>query len=476
MGGVNPYQYCPNPVRWVDPLGLSCEKTNQDALGLDDLNPNGQTPLKVIPDEPTSTIPKSVDTTTLEVTIKPIQAVLNALPAPHTLPQTAVNGAKLDELKVTDGTVYTKVDQAILNAEKASKKPVQWSENNVNYQASEADEHQRYLLAGALFLNAESINSADTSATLNAIVSNAFKATPNGLCYPEESEVIKGPQMVPWDKAADEKRQRDNANFIATLDAVRFSPLASLSYLSAKASGVKDSERLLGAANTGLAAEGVLAAKQTGQVINRSVGLGGRIPEVMTREVYQGVGAGAKGPDKKPHAATMRSENVPNKTNVFTSVDKLNRAANNPSPNTSYSYGNYTWKTDDLARVSRIEGQATLKKHGRHVTPGEPNTVAIGKEGGFEDVGFHFVGDQFDGPITLADGDILKNLNLSRYKTDFEHPVANIYRDTGNPVSISIEPVYKRTNTTLRPDGFRASYQKPDGAWENVMFKNKAGG
>jgi hypothetical protein len=78
--------------------------------------------------------------------------------------------------------------------------------------------------------------------------------------------------------------------------------------------------------------------------------------------------------------------------------------------------------------------------------------------------------------ITLSNGDVLKNLNLSRYKTDFEHPVANIYRETGNPVPISIEAVYKRNNTTLRPDGFRASYQKPDRAWENVLFKNKPGG
>ncbi|MEJ2045598.1 MAG: RHS repeat-associated core domain-containing protein [Reinekea sp.] len=26
MGGLNQYQYCPNPVGWVDPLGLSCKE------------------------------------------------------------------------------------------------------------------------------------------------------------------------------------------------------------------------------------------------------------------------------------------------------------------------------------------------------------------------------------------------------------------------------------------------------------------
>jgi RHS repeat-associated protein len=28
MGGLNQYQYCPNPVGWVDPLGLSCKEAD----------------------------------------------------------------------------------------------------------------------------------------------------------------------------------------------------------------------------------------------------------------------------------------------------------------------------------------------------------------------------------------------------------------------------------------------------------------
>jgi uncharacterized protein RhaS with RHS repeats len=30
MGGLNQYQYCPNPVEWVDPLGLTAEKEDPD--------------------------------------------------------------------------------------------------------------------------------------------------------------------------------------------------------------------------------------------------------------------------------------------------------------------------------------------------------------------------------------------------------------------------------------------------------------
>ncbi|MEJ2044016.1 MAG: RHS repeat-associated core domain-containing protein [Reinekea sp.] len=31
MGGLNAYQYCPNPVGWVDPLGLSCKEVPDNA-------------------------------------------------------------------------------------------------------------------------------------------------------------------------------------------------------------------------------------------------------------------------------------------------------------------------------------------------------------------------------------------------------------------------------------------------------------
>lgn len=173
----------------------------------------------------------------------------------------------------------------------------------------------------------------------------------------------------------------------------------------------------------------------------------------------------------------------------FTSIDDFNRAANAPLPNTKYIYGNYSWTTDDAGRVSVIEGEAALKKHGRYVTPGEPDTRKIGNDGGFEDVGFHFVGDQFDGPInglnvvpgsgrsiTLSNGEVLKNLNLSRYKTDFEHPVANLFRETGKPVPISIRAVYNDDNFTSRPDGFEANFQRPNGKWITVPFENRAGG
>jgi len=32
LGGANNYEYAPNPVGWVDPLGLSCEESSGDNL------------------------------------------------------------------------------------------------------------------------------------------------------------------------------------------------------------------------------------------------------------------------------------------------------------------------------------------------------------------------------------------------------------------------------------------------------------
>jgi RHS repeat-associated protein len=39
MGGLNAYQYCPNPVGWVDPLGLSCKEIGSVEGSYDAMNP-----------------------------------------------------------------------------------------------------------------------------------------------------------------------------------------------------------------------------------------------------------------------------------------------------------------------------------------------------------------------------------------------------------------------------------------------------
>lgn len=105
------------------------------------------------------------------------------------------------------------------------------------------------------------------------------------------------------------------------------------------------------------------------------------------------------------------------------------------------------------------------------------------------DIGFHLWGDWFGGPtnrvnivpgngrpLVLSDGTKLKNLNQGRYRTDFEIPVAEIFKQKGQKVPVKIEVLYKRGNTTMRPDGFLTRYQDASGIWNEVPFYNKAGG
>lgn len=45
----------------------------------------------------------------------------------------------------------------------------------------------------------------------------------------------------------------------------------------------------------------------------------------------------------------------------FDNIDTFNRAANNPTPNTSYKYSDVTWTTDNLSCVSTVEGVCSYK-------------------------------------------------------------------------------------------------------------------
>jgi len=235
--------------------------------------------------------------------------------------------------------------------------------------------------------------------------------------------------------------------------------------------------RTIGANQRGSASLGLLndipVGSTTGEVLTASM------PAPPIKALYPST---ASTRVKAPFVSTA------SRTLHFDNIDTFNRAANNPFPNTSYKYGGITWTTDNLSRVSTIEGEVSLKNHGRYVTPGEPNATVIGYSGALEDVGFHFIGNQFDGPInrlnvipgsgrsvTLSDRTLLKNLNQSRYKIDFENPVAEIYRQTGKNVPVGIKVIYNRDTKTSRPDFFEVKYQK-DGRWLTTPFENKAGG
>ncbi len=170
---------------------------------------------------------------------------------------------------------------------------------------------------------------------------------------------------------------------------------------------------------------------------------------------------------------------------TFTKVEDFNRAANNPEPDTVYKFGTYEWETDGEGRVAKVEGQIKLKKHGRQITDGI-TTVSIGQSEDAEegDVGFHLIGDQFDGPINnlnVVPGNgvsvgALKSLNLSGYKR-WENQIAKLARQNKKAkVTVRIDAVYSKKSQSTRPKMFTASYKDENGAWVKTVFRNKAGG
>lgn len=170
---------------------------------------------------------------------------------------------------------------------------------------------------------------------------------------------------------------------------------------------------------------------------------------------------------------------------TFTDVHDFNRAANAPEPDTVYKFGTYEWETDGEGRVAKVEGQIKLKKHGRQITDGV-TTVSIGQSADAEegDVGFHLIGDQFDGPINnlnvvpgngVSVGE-LKSLNLSGYKR-WENQIAKLARQNKKAkVAVRIDAVYSKKGQSTRPKMFTASYKDENGAWVKTIFRNKAGG
>lgn len=162
----------------------------------------------------------------------------------------------------------------------------------------------------------------------------------------------------------------------------------------------------------------------------------------------------------------------------FTSFKDFEEAANHPEPNTTYSYGSYTWKTDAQGRTIEASGEVHVQEFGRN----NPSLQAqIGHEGKDTDVGFHLVADSFDGPTVrlnvvpgngkpIADG--LPNLNQGAYK-QFENEIRDLASVPGNKVEIMVEPRYSAGNTTNRPDQFIASYRVNGGDWNTRKLLNK---
>lgn len=209
----------------------------------------------------------------------------------------------------------------------------------------------------------------------------------------------------------------------------------------------------------------------------------------LLQEAVAALSSGQPGPTSSqttnPPPTPQSPPAPPKPVHTFTDVHTFNRAANQPEPDTVYKFGTYEWETDGKGRVAKVEGQIKLKKHGRQITDGV-TTVSIGQSEDAEagDVGFHLIGDQFNGPINnlnVVPGNgvsvgALKSLNLSGYKR-WENQIAKLARQNKKAkVTVRIDAVYSKKSPSSRPRMFTAAYKDENGAWVKTVFRNKAGG
>jgi hypothetical protein len=161
----------------------------------------------------------------------------------------------------------------------------------------------------------------------------------------------------------------------------------------------------------------------------------------------------------------------------FSSFKEFETAANHPSPNTAYSYGNYTWKTDAQGRTIEAGGEVHVQEFGRNPTL----QTQIGHEGKQTDVGFHLIADSLDAPTVKVNvvpgngkpiGDGVPNINQGAYK-QFENEVRKLALEPGNRVEIKVMPRYSSGNLGDRPDEFIAAYRVNGGDWNTRELVNK---
>jgi hypothetical protein len=163
--------------------------------------------------------------------------------------------------------------------------------------------------------------------------------------------------------------------------------------------------------------------------------------------------------------------------------DALNRACNTAPPRQIHNWRGYDWETDDRGRVKHVSGSVELVRHNR-VTTDDVTTWSIGRgtDAKLGDVGFHLVGDLFNGPINFLNvvpgngrrRGMLKNLNTGIY-AKWERGIKRELMQ-GHRVELRIDAVYHAGNATTRPDAFQCVHRVNNGSWNVAVFRNQAGG
>ncbi|MGR5149724.1 RHS repeat-associated core domain-containing protein, partial [Photobacterium alginatilyticum] len=139
LGGLNPYQYAPNPVQWVDPLGLSCKEgaavvaVARAVPYKPTLNVLSNNVIKLTTQAAANDALYTVERSLLAELAPALSRIAAAIPALLYSPSA---GGVLEQYQASDGTTYSKYSSELLFKAVAPSGETWFAENiqdDINY-------------------------------------------------------------------------------------------------------------------------------------------------------------------------------------------------------------------------------------------------------------------------------------------------------------------------------------------------------
>lgn len=146
----------------------------------------------------------------------------------------------------------------------------------------------------------------------------------------------------------------------------------------------------------------------------------------------------------------------------------LYRVGNELLPNSQYEINGYTYKTDELGRITSAEGKLHIKERdGRLPIKDSIENIGKGDQKEGDDRG-HLIGDQFDGSNGLENM-VPQDASINRNDfKNFENELAKEVKD-GKEVYVKVEPIYD--GDSRRPTAIVVTYSI-DGEESVRVFPN----
>lgn len=201
------------------------------------------------------------------------------------------------------------------------------------------------------------------------------------------------------------------------------------------------------------------AAAEAGKAVNEVGALTGKtrneFPDLFRKS---GSVEGFKNIENSNPARTEYPSMFEKSENANIKYDDYGKAYRNGDellPNNDYSINGYKYSTDELGRVSSVEGKLHMKVHEGRM-PIRDSLETIGK--GYDQIGDdrgHLIGDQFGGANSLENM-IPQKSEINRVSfRNFENQLAKEVK-AGNSVHVKIEPVYD--GISHRPSDLAVQY------------------